>query len=301
MKNCPVCGYQKIYAWMDVFDQLVKTKKRYNVKKCGKCGLFFVDPQPKNLSSLYPEEKYVFYSEKKNNNQNKYSLIKPLWRLIIRIIYGKNAWLIKNKNKQTLLDIGCASGDYLKQMENTGWEVTGVEPSKKATLNAKKLGLMVINSTFEKAKIKKKFDLITLRYVIEHFKNPIQALKKANKMIKPNGVIILSTPNTDSVEFKIFKQNWGAFEVPRHLFLFNKKNIKIALEKSGLEPIKFENELYPASTIIGIDNLTKKKFSKIFNSTAFLVFISPIYSILGRIFGTGRMIITAKKINNKKA
>lgn len=293
--TCSVCNSKKLIDYLIVKDSLIKSNKEYNLIKCKNCGLIFVNPQPKNISDLYPEEQYGFYSNTSKKTNSKLNLLKPTWRLFIRLIFGKNPWMIHPTGNSSVLDIGCATGLYLKNMKDLGWNTLGIEPSKKAARMAKNNSIKVINTSFENAKISKKFDLITIQYVIEHFTDPKKALIKAHALLKENGTLILSTPNTDSIEYKIFKDNWGAFEVPRHLFLFNKKNIQMLLKKTGFREIKVVNEIYPASALIGINNITKKKFSKIINSKVFFWLFAVVYSIFARIIGTGRLIVISRK------
>jgi len=292
--NCCICNSQKFTELMKVSDPQIKSDKKYAVVECNHCGLVFVNPQPKNIFALYPKN-YSAYFLSPQKKESKLSFLHSIWGVFVRIVFGKNVWLQKPTKANALLDVGCASGAFLMEMKQLGWNGVGIEPSTSACVIAKRAGLNVINNPFEKAKFSKKFDLITMKYVIEHFANPINALKKANALLAPKGTLILNTPNIGSLEYEIFKENWGAFEVPRHLFLFNKKTIALAMKKAGFEEIKIIDEIYPASTIIGLDNRTGKKFSKLIQSKPFFWGLSLIYSIMARVIGTGRMIIIAKK------
>jgi 2-polyprenyl-3-methyl-5-hydroxy-6-metoxy-1,4-benzoquinol methylase len=244
---------------------------------------------------FYSEEEYGFY-QPTIKNQNKYrklSFLKLINRTLIKFTFGKNIFLSDRPGKK-LLDIGCATGNYLSLMKTRGWKVKGIEPSKKACQIGKKTGLDIINSDLQNAKINDTFDLITMRHVIEHFEDPFSELKKINKLLVKNGILIIATPNVSSWEFKLFNKNWGAFEVPRHLFLFNKQTLSKLLRKTGFKVIDIKKEIYPASSLIGINKMFPR-ITFITKSRIFFWAFAIFYSIISRLIGNGRMIVIAKK------
>jgi SAM-dependent methyltransferase len=74
----------------------------------------------------------------------------------------------------------------------------------------------------------KKFDIITARHFIEHIYSPLQLLQTASRLINPDGIIYISTPNVDALEFKIGRKKLycGGYYVPRHLTLFNQRSFQ---------------------------------------------------------------------------
>jgi len=292
--KCCICDSIKVTLVCTVKDSLTKSNKDFNLVKCTGCGLIFVSPQPKDVSKFYPEEKYGFYkASPPKKRQTTPSLIRSINHAFIKLIFGKNVWLMQGKGKK-ILDIGCATGDYLLEMKELDWKVKGIEPSKEAVRIGRKMGLEIINSNLKCAKIKEKFDLITMRHVIEHLEDPVYELRKVLNLLEKEGTLMIATPNVDSWEFRIFKTNWGAFEVPRHLFLFDKKTISKALKKAGFKVVDIKKEIYPASALEGIKKMYPK-LKPIVNSKTFFWIFSVFYSIIARLFGNGRMIIIAKK------
>jgi 2-polyprenyl-3-methyl-5-hydroxy-6-metoxy-1,4-benzoquinol methylase len=69
------------------------------------------------------------------------------------------------------------------------------------------------------------FDIITMFDVLEHLPNPIETLTECSRIIKRGGILIIETLNTDSLIFKILKQNWPLFSPSYDLFYFNHKKI----------------------------------------------------------------------------
>ena len=54
------------------------------------------------------------------------------------------------------------------------------------------------------------FDVILMLNLIEHVDNPGELLRKAHRLLAPNGIVVVKTPNTDSLDARLFRnRNWG--------------------------------------------------------------------------------------------
>ena len=108
---------------------------------------------------------------------------------------------VKPLSSLKILDIGCGGGLISEPMCRLGAKVTGMDASKKnilvAKLHAKKNGLKInyINSSPEKNKIKKKFDIIFNLAIIEHVDNVDLFLKSSSKLLNKNGIMFVATIN----------------------------------------------------------------------------------------------------------
>ena len=56
-------------------------------------------------------------------------------------------------------------------------------------------------------KLNSKFDVIILNQVIEHIHDPLKLFEILSKLISNEGIVIIETPNTDCIQFKLFKNN----------------------------------------------------------------------------------------------
>lgn len=133
-----------------------------------------------------------------------------------------------------VLEIGCASGAFLHQMNAQGWQVQGVEFSEKAAEAAAKLGFHVHAGPLETApNPDEPFDLIVGWMVLEHLHNPVDCLKKLRQWAKPGAWLVLSVPNAGSIEFSIFKDKWYALQLPTHLHHFTPQTLENMLQITG--------------------------------------------------------------------
>jgi SAM-dependent methyltransferase len=144
-------------------------------------------------------------------------------------------WL-KASQRGRLLDVGCGSGLFMREMLNLGWDVIGVEPDYRAAYIAKeKFGLDVYQSNLEQAGFADcTFDAITMNNVLEHLTDPLRAIAECRRILKLKGRLVLLTPNAASLGHKYFQRDWRGLEPPRHLFLFTPNNIRHAIENTGL-------------------------------------------------------------------
>jgi predicted SAM-dependent methyltransferase len=83
-------------------------------------------------------------------------------------------------------------------------------------------------------------------HVLEHVYHLNEDLAEMNRVLKKSGLLIIAVPNMDSYDAKKYGAYWAAFDVPRHLYHFQKNTIQQLLEKhhfSLLEilPMKFDS------------------------------------------------------------
>jgi len=156
--------------------------------------------------------------------------------------------LDKIKPKQgTLLDFGCAEGNFLMLAKQKGWNVYGLDLSQFATNIARKRGLDVLNTTIHNAKFKNEsFDVITLWDVIEHLSNADEIFKEFRRVLKKGGLLIIRTPNEKSIfhqiarlsyilSFKSIKSLLKSIYHTDHLYYFSKQTLALLLRKNGFE------------------------------------------------------------------
>jgi predicted SAM-dependent methyltransferase len=106
-------------------------------------------------------------------------------------------------------------------MKNIGWDVSGIEINPGARQYSKDVfSLNVYDSSFLKTNPGSSFDCITLWHVLEHFHFPGAYLMEIKKVLKPCGKVIIALPNAGSADAIFYKNNWAAWDVPRHLWHF---------------------------------------------------------------------------------
>ncbi|WP_372936276.1 class I SAM-dependent methyltransferase [Seonamhaeicola sp.] len=207
-------------------------------------GFLETYPQPakEQLPEYYKSEDYISHTDSKRN------LFEKAYHLVRMIALNKKLKLInsfRTENK-SLLDFGCGTGDFLQTAQKNNWVVTGIEPNEDARNIA---NIKTNNSVFDSEQFfqlkENSFDVITLWHVLEHLPNLEEHVSIFKKLLKPNGVLIIAVPNYKSYDAKFYKQFWAAYDVPRHLWHFNKISIsklfsKISMKVEKIKPMWFD-------------------------------------------------------------
>ena len=250
MKNrkCIACGSSDFVNLYLTHDRMFDIPEEYRVKKCKKCLLLFIDPQPTAavLSQHYPSKRYYSYTV--SQKRDVFGVVRDY---LIKNYYNPNfiarifIKLVKNvpampsyKKSGKILDVGCGTGDTLVLLQELGWEAYGIEIDKNAVKTAQKRGLTRIKFGTYKDIFRfpdNYFDSIRLYHVIEHLDDPLICLKLIHKKLKKDGELILGTPNYSSLISKIFGKYWYNLDVPRHVFVFSPSNLQELVKKSGFK------------------------------------------------------------------
>lgn len=274
----------------------------FGVRKCRRCGLVFLDPQPsqKILEKHYPRQQYYSY---KGSIKGLSGLIRRFRSYLIKnyyeptILSGTFSLLIHDvpgipkkpdKKPWKVLDVGCGSGDTLMALKELGWDVYGLEIDRNAIRLAKERGLVNIKlGGYEKIENfpNNYFNCIRLYHVIEHLPNPYRCLQLIYKKLKPGGEVVLGTPNAGSMVSKIFGKYWYNLDIPRHLFVFSPKTLSSLIKKAGFSQVSASfcsGDGLGRSVIYTINELFKKKMNT--NKFTLLFFILyPIEWILDKL------------------
>lgn len=143
-----------------------------------------------------------------------------------------------------LLDVGCSSGAFLLTARQLGFQVEGVEPSADAAQTARAAGLTVFTGYLEQAKFPDAaFDAVTLIEIVEHLRDASALLRECARILKPGGVILVTTPNAHSWTARAMGARWAGFslnEMGGHISFFNPRSMRILAARSGLEIHRIE-------------------------------------------------------------
>jgi len=222
--KCYVCGQE------DNFKKSVSTLG-YDYIFCGKCDGGNLVPRKKALR----EAKKVY--NKKYFSWEKPNIVKRTVNSV-KLYKGYKEWVGSTRKGKRLLDVGAGVPTYVLEFKEMGYETYASEllnqqGNKIASLIGKD---KVFIGDFNKVKIpKNSFDIITLWHVLEHMQEPVETVKKANKLLKKGGNLYLEVPNSNSMTWSIFKDDYENLAVPVHLHYFNLESLTILLNNNGFE------------------------------------------------------------------
>lgn len=228
--SCCLCGSEKYQLWMDLTDRF--SGEAFQLVKCNQCGLIYSETRPSSaeLPDHYPED-YEAY-QRSTSEISAWQHWHADRMREMQVDYVEK--FVSKPGK--LLDIGCATGEFLSKARQRGWNVTGLELIERtASIARQRYGLDVVTGTLENLKIPdNSLDAITLWDVLEHLQDPIDALRRCHRMLKQGGMIYFSIPNLESFDRYLFGRSWIGWDAPRHFTLFNNHTLRQAFNKTGL-------------------------------------------------------------------
>lgn len=289
--NCNICGKNDAELLFEGKDLKFELPGRFNVVKCRNCGLIYTNPRPTKQEILmyYPTDYKLHQIIPPRRNP----LLKSIGHAYDYLLLG-NLYGLDDLPRGKILDVGCGSGIFLRQLKEKGWQTYGVEISPIAARRAQTLGLEVFTGELHQAKFSiNYFDVILMKHVLEHLNDPLRTLEEARRILKDEGVLIISVPNVQSVEARVFGKYWEGFELPRHLYHFSPYTLRLLLKKSRFRIIKITNE---AGNIwaISLNYLTARKIEKFFEHPIIQALSLFLTSVTAKL-GIGGLVVHAKK------
>lgn len=229
---CAVCGTE-VYRTRFLFK-----KNSYQVVQCAMCDFVFVHPPPtpQELKRFYDRRDYFEagnafgYADYTTMSRQKYG---ATWSYRLDQL-GK-----RMPTCGVLLDLGCATGTFLKMARERGWTVAGVELSAYAAKTAQEnLGIPVARSIHHVPSAS--VDALTAWEYIEHLIDPTAELREVWRVLKPGGWFALSTPNTQNLLANEDLWAWAEMKPPEHLAFFTAETLTRWLTPTGFVSIYVE-------------------------------------------------------------
>lgn len=239
--NCNFCGsndYDVIYnANIDYTEPIAARelsthnvyRRHHRVVRCRKCGLVYSNPHDRAeeiIKSYRQMKDFGYLKEERGRKIGFNKIIEKIDRIMRR-------------NTYELLDVGCSFGFLLDVARSNGWHTYGVELSDFASEYARtKLGLNVYSGqltdfTFAKGQ----FNVITMCDILEHITDPIAHLRATYKYLEDEGLLVITTPNIESLLAKLFKQKW-LWLLRLHIYYFSPNILAEVLRDIGFDIIE---------------------------------------------------------------
>jgi ubiquinone/menaquinone biosynthesis C-methylase UbiE len=264
LEQCPICNSIRSKYFMACIDHTV-SRETFNIVECESCGFKYTNPRPEtqDLGRYYKSEDYVSHSNTKKGFINstyqsvrKYTLLKKLQLISKHYKTGK------------ILDIGCGTGEFLNTMKSAKWDSMGIEPDSDArNMAIKNYSLNVLPESELSSLLDESFDVITMWHVLEHVPKLNERVQELKRLLKPNGLIIIAVPNCNSLDAKIYKEHWAAYDVPRHLYHFTPNDIDSLFKKYGMKVFRILPMIFDSFYVSMLSEKIKTGKTNIIRST----------------------------------
>lgn len=286
---CPVCGsYETTQLYPSDIDlkklsfTYVKTPdsgKTFRSVRCLNCSHVFCSPLPKNIYKNYEDvvdSQYLHYTISIRDSAN---IILPMIKKIIPT--GK------------VLDVGCATGEFLSVAREFGYAVEGLELSRWSSKIAKNKKIKVYRMLLKTlaSRYSERYDVVTLFGVVEHFENPKKEMEYIKKILKPGGIVVIWTGDVNSISSHILKRNWWYWQ-GQHIQYFSSKSLNVLAKKCGLKHLF--TKTYPFVARYG---LVENSLSRYFLGPLIMKLLRPIFLIKSKwiLYLPGEMLWFATK------
>lgn len=233
---CPVCRERGSPAFMRFPDR--------TISRCTGCGLLY-QTLFTGAEKSYGED--YFFSEYREQYGKTYledfahikELAGPRLRIIGRLRSAGHS--VRTSAADRLLDVGCAYGPFLLASCEAGYEAFGIDTSKAAVRFVREqLRLPGLTARFEvmqRSSLPEEFDgrydVVTMWYVLEHFRNSAQVLQKVYNFLKPGGIFAFSTPNAGGISARRNPNHFFGRNPEDHFTLWSPSTVRRILPRFG--------------------------------------------------------------------
>lgn len=246
--RCLVCGHDRRRLVVRAPDFEYRCQEgEWSLVACERCRHVFIDPIPavSEVPALYPSWYYTV------NPRSPIYMEGP----VVEAKMVKDAENLRrqlgNRAIRSVVDIGGGNLTRLIRLK----EVFGrgaSEPVEAVCLDlqfdaavlrqAESAGIRCVTGNVETdlgALRDGGHDLVIMRQLIEHLRDPRAALRQVLAKLAPGGILVIDTPNRGGWDYRLFRRRfWGGYHIPRHFHLFDLEALARILRESGYEIVR---------------------------------------------------------------
>lgn len=221
VQPCPVCG-SKHSAFLFEKPSDDGGHIPISIYRCFACKVVYLG----SFDTCYVDDLYEYYRQYQGKSRE------ALFSQLTAKSYLKVLELFTlHTSCKSILDVGCGKGDFVDAGLRAGWDIHGIELAQPAVEIAQGFGLPVKRLDFFSPSIKpSSYDIVTLFEVLEHLPDPIKFLRHAAYVVKPGGLVYLTTPNFDCLDRLILGMAWPVIH-REHLTYFTPQILLSAIHE----------------------------------------------------------------------
>jgi SAM-dependent methyltransferase len=229
---CPVCGAgtTPLGEWPSTFSGRV-----YRLRRCPACAFSFVENPWTDFATIYspayydgrgadPHVDYRFEFERPGDTVRQYE-----WRGLARMVGA----LVPVTASTRWLDYGCGHGGFVRHLRGAGVPGAFGYDTGSMAATARDAGLPVLtDAALDEAA--GSFDIVTMIEVIEHVPDPVALLRRVRTLLRPGGLLVLTTGN--AAPYRGRMRAWSYVLPDVHVSFFEPATLARALDLAGFRP-----------------------------------------------------------------
>lgn len=224
--DCPLCGVEAAPKWRTRDLNQRRSDRVFTYCECASCRLVFLADPPEDLGAYYPPSYHTFPTRARLEQMARHSAH--------RVRYLQQ--VIPNGR---LLEVGPGTGAFALAAAQAGFSVETIERSAEACEFLERVArVQATRSEWPSKSIVGPHDAIAFWHVVEHLPDVWETLTRAASALRPNGVLLVATPDPTSLQAKAFGPNWWHVDAPRHLQLVPRTTLDIEMRKRGMTRVR---------------------------------------------------------------
>jgi len=227
---CGLCGEGRVQP---LFRPTRPGRWAYRVVRCPSCGFLYRNPgvRPERLGDLYSGGGYArFLTGRYGRGRQRH----------YREVMDAFAPLFADGRGRRLLDYGRGAGLFLEVAHERGFAPYGVDLAPDAVAVARERpggARSYVGAPDDVPEISRGgFDVVTMWSVLAHLPRPVDDLTRLRRLLAPDGVLLISTVNANSLLLKAYHEGWGGF-TPNHLVFFSPATLPMLLRGAGFQAV----------------------------------------------------------------
>ncbi|HAW51682.1 MAG TPA: hypothetical protein DCX54_05040 [Flavobacteriales bacterium] len=216
IQRCTVCNSEQV--------SILKAYEKHKLTKCTECSMVFAWDIPDS------RELIAHYEEYGRDDYKSPITVKRYREILSKFEHARSL--------NRILDIGCGMGFFLEVAQELNWKTYGTEYTETAVENCRQKDITMFKGDLSEINFGElTFDVITCIEVIEHIQDLHSFISGIKKILRPGGLLYLTTPNIRSLNSRMLKEDWNVLCYPEHLSYFSKKSLNKLLESNSFEKL----------------------------------------------------------------
>jgi 2-polyprenyl-3-methyl-5-hydroxy-6-metoxy-1,4-benzoquinol methylase len=224
--RCLACGSRHTHPFA--------SRRGFRIARCRTCSFLWVDPM------IAARDMWTFYARRTWQPYTA-EVLRRKFRQALRVVRAQVPAGAR------ILDVGCGHGHFAALLSRAGYQVEGVDIDGKAlAYAADHYGLLTHQGALPHLAFAQRFAAVTILSALEHMPDPLAVLTAVARVLKSDGVLIVSTPRGDGLIPRLSRRFflptlgiWEFLSPPSHLTYFTRRSLAAMLERAGLRAVAF--------------------------------------------------------------